>query len=780
MLRRFCLVLWALVGATGFPGSLGTASAQPTSGPRPTVGVVLSGGGAKGAAHVGFLKTLEEAGVPIDYVAGTSMGALVAAYYAAGWSPAQMEALLETDAFAERVEGKSPWQFGFADGPVDPSMVDVRFSALGGFTQGYLVSALPTDWALMSELGPANAAAHGDFDALFVPFRCVAADVTTKSDVVFSNGDLATAVRASMTFPFYLEPIAVQGAYLYDGGLYNNFPSDVAYREFMPDILLGSLVSSPNVEPDSDNLAAQIESIITRPSNFEPICPEMIIVRPETPLGTFEFDRVVEAKEAGTMATRALLDSVWSMMLTLQPDTQAFATARPEVVAARRATYRQQLPPFVIGSVEVTGLMPGQTHYATRIIGRPKRLAQLERNLHFLVADEHVASARPVARFNRETGRFDVEVLAKSERDLRFRAGGSFSSSPVGFGYAGASYSRFSRVPFTAQINSAFGSFYSAIQASLRLDTHGPIALALQPEFLLHRWNYVRSFATFYQDVRPSFMVLTEQQIGLTVLSPLGAEGQLTLRGAHLRTLDDYYPGEGFLPVDTTDRTTFRGFVTAWGFRYADMPEKLLNRSGRSFAVHAQRFVGQTTTLQRSEDGLLARGDTSTQSVNWARLVLRGEQYFGDEDGRINFGGVGMVVASDELLRPTYRGSLIQATAFQPTLGSRIRFSDRYRGYNFVALGAIVDVRVGGRVRWRTEGHLFRPFDRVAQSDKGPFLDRTPAPGGIAGSWLVLQSPVGLITLGAEYFYGDPDPWLWEFSLGYRIFRPSERLALPF
>jgi hypothetical protein len=75
---------------------------------------------------------------------------------------------------------------------------------------------------------------------------------------------------------------------------------------------------------------------------------------------------------------------------------------------------------------------------------------------------------------------------------------------------------------------------------------------------------------------------------------------------------------------------------------------------------------------------------------------------------------------------------------------------------------------------------LFRPFDRVANSDKGPFLDRTPAPGGIAGSWLVLQSPVGLITLGAEYFYGDPDPWLWEFSLGYRIFRPSERLALPF
>jgi NTE family protein len=744
------------------------------------VGVVLSGGGAKGAAHIGFLKEIEAAGIPIDFVTGTSMGALVAAYYAAGWSPEEMESLLATEAFAMRVAGESPWRFGFASGPQDASLVDLRFSSIGGFSRGYWVSSLPTDWALMSELGPAAAAARGNFDSLFVPFRCVAADVTTKSDVVFASGDLATAVRASMTFPFYLEPIAVDGNYLYDGGLYNNFPSDVAYQTFMPDVLLGSLVSSPNVEPSADNLAAQIEAMVTRPSNFDPICPEMVIVRPDTPMGTFDFDRVGEAVEAGEVATRAWVDSVWSILLTLQPDTLAFQPSHPLAVQQRRRGFRDGLPPFVVGQVQVEGLTPGQTHYAERIIGRPKRVAQLERNLHFLLADEHIASARPVAQYRPESQRFDVHILAKSERDLRFRAGGSFSSSPVSFGYAGVSYSRFSRVPLVWEVNSAFGNFYSAIQSSLRLDTHGPIPVAIQPEFLLHRWNHVRSFATFYQDVRPSYMVLTERQAGLSLRSPLGPDGQLTLRATQLQTQDDYYPERDFLPSDTTDRTSFQGWVVAWGFRHSDMPEKMLNREGRTFAIHAQRFSGVTESYLRAPFGGPARSDTLSQLVNWARLVLRGEQYWTLDGGRISLGGAGVLVASDEPLRASYRGSLIQATAFQPTLGSRMRFSDRYRAYNYAALGGILDVRIKGNLRWRAEGHLFRPFDRVAPGPEGAVVDLTPAPGGIGGTWLVLQSPVGLVTLGIEHLWGELDPWIWEFSVGYRIFRPSERLGLQF
>jgi hypothetical protein len=95
-------------------------------------------------------------------------------------------------------------------------------------------------------------------------------------------------------------------------------------------------------------------------------------------------------------------------------------------------------------------------------------------------------------------------------------------------------------------------------------------------------------------------------------------------------------------------------------------------------------------------------------------------------------------------------------------------------------LGGILDVRIKGNLRWRAEGHLFRPFDRVAAGPEGAVVDLTPAPGGIGGTWLVLQSPVGLVTLGIEHLWGELDPWIWEFSVGYRIFRPSERLGLQF
>ena len=116
--------------------------------------------------------------------------------------------------------------------------------------------------AFMRIFAPYTAQSGGNFNNLFVPFRAVASDVYHKRPVIFEKGDLGDAVRASMSFPFVFKPIEIDSVLLYDGGIYNNFPIDVMKKDFNPDIIIGSNVSSNPEKPKEDNLMTQIENMV--------------------------------------------------------------------------------------------------------------------------------------------------------------------------------------------------------------------------------------------------------------------------------------------------------------------------------------------------------------------------------------------------------------------------------------------------------------------------------------------------------------------------------------
>ena len=176
------------------------------------VGVVLSGGGATAIAHIGFLKALEEEGIPIDYITGSSMGAIVGALYSAGYSVAEMDSMARSPEFQQMSEGvlDEQLQFYFKKRESDAGLITIKYGP-----GSYISQSLPTnllnsvlfDYKLMELLSPASAAAGYEFDSLFVPFRCVASDVERKELKVFDRGNLNVAVRASATFPFVLKPI---------------------------------------------------------------------------------------------------------------------------------------------------------------------------------------------------------------------------------------------------------------------------------------------------------------------------------------------------------------------------------------------------------------------------------------------------------------------------------------------------------------------------------------------------------------------------------------------
>lgn len=213
------------------------------------VGLVLSGGGAPGIAHIGVLKALEENNIPIDYITGTSIGAFIGGLYASGYSPDEMIRFFKSSDFKKlkKYEIRFPRKFFLPTHIIQPQKIQNGLEKL---------------------TGQATKRSLGSFDSLFVPFRCVASDVYKKEPYVFAHGNLATAIRASMTFPFIFEATKVDNRLLFDGGIYNNFPADIMLQSFHPGIMIGSVVAYNPPKADSNDILMQLQNMIIDSTNY--------------------------------------------------------------------------------------------------------------------------------------------------------------------------------------------------------------------------------------------------------------------------------------------------------------------------------------------------------------------------------------------------------------------------------------------------------------------------------------------------------------------------------
>ena len=222
--------------------------------PRKKVGVVLGGGGAKGAAHIGVLKYLEEQGIPIDYVAGTSMGSIIGGLYAMGYTPDELTQLIAEMNWSEYIGNKIDRSMMSEEARHRNStlMLNVPFSLENLFNRQQnmsFISQLPSAYVNNSSLvNLFNDLCIGyeqemDFNDLPIPFACVATDMITGEEVVLRSGNVPNAMRASMAIPGVFSPVTYGDKVLVDGGLVNNFPADVL-REMGADIIIGVEITS--------------------------------------------------------------------------------------------------------------------------------------------------------------------------------------------------------------------------------------------------------------------------------------------------------------------------------------------------------------------------------------------------------------------------------------------------------------------------------------------------------------------------------------------------------
>lgn len=329
----------ALLGAL----SLGTALAQapeaaPGTAPRPRLGLVLSGGGARGLAHVGVLKVLERERIPVDLITGTSMGAIIGGLYASGMSASELEReLLALDwgrVFASRVDRQQLSQrrkeedFEFSPA-VELGLHEGEFRAPQSTLSSRGLEALLRRFTL-----PVRAIE--DFDRLPTPFRAIATDLETGGQVVTERGDLALALRSSMSVPGVFSPTEWMDRLLGDGGLVNNLPVDVA-RRMGAERVIAINVGTPLARRESLNslvgVTAQMINILTEQNvqrSIASLWEEDVLVTPALgSLSSADFERTRELIALGEQAAMEALEQLRRFAVSAQ-DYAAWTLARTQ------------------------------------------------------------------------------------------------------------------------------------------------------------------------------------------------------------------------------------------------------------------------------------------------------------------------------------------------------------------------------------------------------------------------------------------------------------------
>jgi len=295
------------------------ASEEPaTDGPK--LVLVLSGGGARGVAHIGVIRVLEELHIAPDMVVGTSMGSIIGGLYAAGWSPDDMEELVNTidwpNVFTDRIDRKDrSFRRKQDDHPV---MIQGRlhFDGFKPKLRSGVIAGQRLDLVLQTieALSPAET----DFDKLPIPFRAVAADIGTGEAVVISSGSLATAMRASMSVPGALPPVEHEGRKLVDGGIAANLPVGIA-QELGAQSIIAVDISSPLLDEDDQiesflSVYTHLNSLLTvqnRERDAARLGPDDILIVPNLgDISFVSFDRLQEAAAIGEEAARLQIDEL--------------------------------------------------------------------------------------------------------------------------------------------------------------------------------------------------------------------------------------------------------------------------------------------------------------------------------------------------------------------------------------------------------------------------------------------------------------------------------------
>lgn len=740
--------------------------------PAQTVGLVLSGGGAKGIAHIGIIKALEENNVPIDYVAGTSMGAIVGAWYAMGYTPDEMLDLILSDDFSLWSRGIFDERYVYYFKKPDPSPEIVSFNVAlqdsskfePHFLPNSLINPFPMNYAFMSLFAPYSAQCEGDFDKLFIPFRAVASDVYHKREVVLRDGDLGDAVRASMSFPFVFKPIEIDSVLVYDGGIYNNFPVDVMKSDFNPDIIIGSIVAAKIDKPKEDDLINQIENMVMQKSDYTLDPEDGILMRFNlSDVGLLDFPKARQIAKIGYDYAMELMDSIKSRIpRELSQETRQL----------QRMVFKSQTPDLVFNSVSVEGGNHQQQEYIKRQFDSDETFTDEDAKAAYYktISDGKISDLIPHARYDKATGMFNLDIKAKVHDQLAVGMGGFISSTSSNQICIGAHYRTVSLNSLDLDLTGQIGQSYTSGIFSARFDLKTAIPMYLKMQAVASKQKFYQNETLFYSDRMPSFITQSEQYVKFRLGLPFLTSSKAVVSVGYGSMTDKYYQSNTVdFSSNEQDRSRYNLFMASMKFDRNNLNSYMYPTAGTDCSVLGllaygkERFSPYDTSLQTGR----------TQTLSWLQLEGNIHTYipFGN---KFVLGLRGKAVVSSKGLLSNYTSTLAQAPAFTPTPHSQTIFNPAFRSTQYLAAGVIPIWKILNNLQFRNEFYLFAPFRQIYEGPNyEPYYGKAFTKYHFMGeSSVVLNLSFASISLYANYYDYPARNWNFGINIGLLVFSP--------
>ncbi|SUV29159.1 patatin [Bacteroides eggerthii] len=737
------------------------------------VGLVLSGGGAKGMTHIGIIRALEENNIPIDYITGTSMGAIIGSLYAMGYSPDDMEALLRSEDFKRWYSGQIEPEYGyyFKQNRPTPEFFNIRFSFKDSLhikpqiLPTSMVNPIQMNLVFVELFARATAACNGDFNHLFVPFRCIASDVYNKRPLIMRKGDLGDAVRASMSFPFVFKPIEIDSVLAYDGGIYNNFPTDIMREDFRPGVIIGSVVAANPGKPKENDLMSQLENMIMQKTDYTlPDSLGIVMTFKYDDVSLLDFDRLQELHDIGYNRTISLMDSIKSR---IHRRTSA------ENVRLRRLVYRSNLPQFRFRDIYIEGANPQQQAYIKKEFHDEDHevftYEDLKRGYFRLLSDNMISEIIPHAVYDPKNDLYSLHLKVKMEDNFSVRMGGSVSTTSSNQIYLGLGYQNLNYYSKEITLDGQIGKVYNNAQLMAKIDLPTRVPTSYRLIASLSTFDYYKKDKLFSKNDKPSFNSKDERFVKLMVALPFLANKRAEISIGYGKLQDNYFQSNVInFDKDRSDRSTYNLLGGAIGFYGSTLNARQYATKGYFEKLVAQVFTGKEKFIPGNPT---ETSFTTKDRQSWLQISYMKYAYH-TMAPKFTLGWMAEMLYSSKNFSENYAATMLQAADFSPTPHSKIMYNEAFRANQFLAAGIKPIFVFNDMFQVRSELYGFMPIfpikkNALNKAYYGKAFSRFEYLGEIS---VICQLPFGAISAYVNHYSSPKKEWNVGLTLGWQLF----------
>ena len=737
------------------------------------VGLVLSGGGAKGMTHIGIIRALEENNIPIDYITGTSMGAIIGSLYAMGYSPDDMEALLRSEDFKRWYSGQVEPEYGyyFKQNRPTPEFFNIRFSFKDSLhikpqiLPTSMVNPIQMNLVFVELFARATAACSGDFNRLFVPFRCIASDVYNKKPLIMRRGDLGDAVRASMSFPFVFKPIEIDSVLAYDGGIYNNFPTDIMREDFKPEVIIGSVVAANPGKPKENDLMSQLENMIMQKTDYTlPDSLGIIMTFKYDDVSLLDFDRLQELHDIGYNRTISLMDSIKGRI---------HRRVSAENVRLRRLVYRSNLPQFRFRDIYIEGANPQQQAYIKKEFHDEDHevftYEDLKRGYFRLLSDNMISEIIPHAVYDSENDLYSLHLKVKMEDNFSVRMGGSVSTTSSNQIYLGLGYQDLNYYSKEITLDGQIGKVYNNAQLMAKIDLPTRIPTSYRLIASLSTFDYYKKDKLFSKNDKPSFNSKDERFVKLMVALPFLANKRAEISFGYGKLQDNYFQSSVInFDKDRSDRSTYNLLGGAIGFYGTTLNARQYATKGYFEKLVAQVFSGKEKFVPGNPTETSV---TTKERQSWLQISYMKYAYH-TMSPKFTLGWMAEMLYSSKNFSENYTATMLQAADFSPTPHSKLMYNEAFRANQFLAAGIKPIFVFNDMFQFRSEFYGFVPIfpikkNALNKAYYGKAFSRFEYIGEIS---VICQLPFGAISAYVNHYSSPKKEWNVGLTLGWQLF----------